>query len=551
MAIQSRITASTTLPGASSALPVTLSDGDVIEARVASILPNGQVRLATSLGTTDVSTSVPLSPGSTVKLLVQTVGAQLTLALIESTGASGGNAAGAAAARAYGSSFTGSQQVLADVLQAALPNQAGPAALFANLKSVVDIAGRSLPAGITAAARDVLTHAIDGQGPVSADAVKQAVIGSGVFRETRLAAGDTAAALPTEDLKSALLVLRSTLSAVAAALPAAVEAGSDPAAAGALSSPSAGGTAVGNVGEAVGAASTRVGLSGAPAGVTGASGSVDQATGLPAVLTEALARLPAAGREAALQAIRAAYDPGDPELARVLAKAGFATPAGNPDQGSEASPGAAAPAPGGSDDPGLPGEQGRRLQPASIPRIDLPPRTEDPSGPTLRTGMSQGEAVRLLLDQTDATLDRVRLSQYGALHQDDPAQATAATRDAPAWIFDVPVLQGREATSAQVRISRDGRNQAGDAAGRRWSVEFALDATATGPIHAEIRLWGRHVGVTLWAERTETVRLLKDQASVLHDALGQAELEVEDVAVLVGSPQPPQAEQGYFVDTRS
>ena len=121
----------------------------------------------------------------------------------------------------------------------------------------------------------------------------------------------------------------------------------------------------------------------------------------------------------------------------------------------------------------------------------------------------------------------------------------------PAWIFDVPVLHGQGASNAQVRITRDGGRNAADASSRRWSVEFALDTSRMGPVHAQIRMYGRHIGVTLWAERPETAKSFRDQVSELHDALGQAEFEVEDVAVLAGSPSAPQAERGYFVDTRS
>jgi hypothetical protein len=189
---------------------------------------------------------------------------------------------------------------------------------------------------------------------------------------------------------------------------------------------------------------------------------------------------------------------------------------------------------------------------ASPPRIDLPPRVEAPSEPSLRFDSPRGDTARLLLDQTVSALDRIRLSQYGALQRDDTPVPGVVHRDhQPAWIFDVPVLHPGGAANAQVRISRDGGRGANDPASRRWSVEFALDTSRIGPVHAQIRLYGRHIGVTLWAERPETAKVFRDQVSELHDALGQAEFEVEDVSVLAGTPATPQAERGYFVDTRS
>ena len=135
MAIGSSIKPVTAVAPAAAALPVSLTEGDILEARVAAILANGQVRLATALGTTDVTTSIPLQLGAAIKLQVQTIGAQLTLALLSQGAVPESRAAPPAAAT--GSALPAAQQALAGAIQTAIDSQASPAALFANLKPLV------------------------------------------------------------------------------------------------------------------------------------------------------------------------------------------------------------------------------------------------------------------------------------------------------------------------------------------------------------------------------------------------------------------------------
>jgi hypothetical protein len=452
---------------------------------------------------------VPLDVGATVKLLVQAVGQQLTLALMEAVSSgTPGTTTGQGSQPAPDGQLTAAQRGLLAAIQTALPTQASPAALLANLKVLVAAPGAPLPPAVSEAARSVLAHAIKADQPVSPDQVKAAVIGSGIFRESRLAAGDASAASASGDLKSALLALRQALATVVAALP------SDKPGPAAASPPAP--------------------EAGAPKGPAGA---------LPQGVLEALNRLPAAARDAAIAALQSASgaEPGDAEA--LLARAG--APAGG--AASEAEPTSAS-IRGASF---IAEQSAPQPVAASIPRVDLPPTAEDPAAASLKPNAGRSEVARTLLDQTDASLDRMRIAQYGALHRDDPAFNAVQPRDAPAWVFDIPVLTPQGASNAQVRISKDGRNGGDDPSGRRWSVEFALDTTATGPVHAQIRLYGRHVGVTLWAERGDTARLLQEQSGTLHDALGQAELQVEDVSVIAGAPGAPAAERGYFVDTRS
>jgi len=189
MALSSRVQPAPPVQPAGPSLPVTLTDGDVIEARVAAVLADGQVRLATALGLTDVTTQVPLEAGAQVKLLVQTVGQQLTLQLLQTLPGSTGEPPAAAA---LPEGALAAQKALAAALQPAIGGQASPAGLVANLQPLLKGAAGALPPAVLQAAADVLGHALDAGAPVDADRLRTLVQGSGVFREARLAAGERA-----------------------------------------------------------------------------------------------------------------------------------------------------------------------------------------------------------------------------------------------------------------------------------------------------------------------------------------------------------------------
>ncbi len=86
-----------------------------------------------------------------------------------------------------------------------------------------------------------------------------------------------------------------------------------------------------------------------------------------------------------------------------------------------------------------------------------------------------------------------------------------------------------------------------------WRVRFSLAVEPMGAVHAQVSLIGERASVTLWAERADGATRLRENASLLTDALRKAELEPGDVLVRDGSPPRPRegAAAGRFLDRAS
>jgi hypothetical protein len=611
-----------------------LQRGAVIDARVTAVGSDGMVRLATALGTADVATDVPLEPGQAVRLVVQNMAAGLTLALL--TDEAGGDAAArqpvalAAPAPAQAPALL---RAVAEVMQRNAPSTTGTSALFANLPGLLKGETTGLPAAAVKPAADILSHALSADAPVTAQAVKAAITGSGVFREARMAQGDTAAPSPAADLKSALIAFRTVLGSVAEALDSlkpALPAQAGAPIAGAPAAPGQGGTAAPLPGQP-GAPSSPAGdtasetavrpvppppvpetirdagvppqqaarpaapggnapetpMPAAPVGgpppaeattetastagppparfpqlraqdAASPQGSEPTAPpeprALPPAIAAAVANLPEPGRSQLVRLLTRSLSGDAPDgtsVRDVLLKAGVVADTELASRGSDGHQDRSVL--GRYAEPGLRAAAGRPGAEASVPRADALPRPEPSSTPTLTGEPGTIETVRVLIRETDQALDRTLLNQYASLPRDAGTPGAPQGQHAQAWVMDVPVLIGREATTAQMRITRDGGGQ-GSAPGnepRRWSVDFALDSIALGPVHAHVKLVGDGVGVTLWAERPDTAEALKQSSAQLRRALDDAALAVDDVDFHLGAPSRPAAPKGFLVDTQS
>ena len=195
---------------------------------------------------------------------------------------------------------------------------------------------------------------------------------------------------------------------------------------------------------------------------------------------------------------------------------------------------------------------------APAPSLPVPDRAAD-----LPPEMPAGVLRATVIERTEAVLDRIVLSQLASLPAEATGQPTAASQPgaqnssqngpAQSWVMDLPLRLPGETAAAQLRVSRDGsRGAEGVDAPKGWTVEFAVDTTATGPVHARLRLGGPMLGVTLWAERPATLAALQDAAPDLRRALDEAAFSVETISVLAGAPRLPRpARPGSLVDARS
>lgn len=166
--------------------------------------------------------------------------------------------------------------------------------------------------------------------------------------------------------------------------------------------------------------------------------------------------------------------------------------------------------------------------------------------PSLSAGDKPLAVVETLLQQTDAALDRIKLSQYASLPPEGPrTEAQAGQR----WLTELPLAFHNGAAMLPLQIEKEPpRRDVDGASGPLWRVRFALDVEPIGPLQGVVTLQGRKVGITLWAEREETSKLLRGASPGLEAALVDARFENGTIDIHTGQPRVAQPTAGQFLD---
>ncbi|CAN7726665.1 flagellar hook-length control protein FliK [Bosea sp. LjRoot9] len=183
------------------------------------------------------------------------------------------------------------------------------------------------------------------------------------------------------------------------------------------------------------------------------------------------------------------------------------------------------------------------------PRRDGPLALQPIVEPSLTAGEKPLTIAQTLLEQTDAALDRVTLSQFASLPLDGvrPDQ-----NHAPRWLTEIPLAFHSGAAVLPLHIEKEPpRRGPNGVEAPLWRIRFALDVEPMGPLQGVVTLQGRSVGVTLWAEREETSRLLRGAAPGLEAALVDAQFENGAIDIHTGQPRVMQPTAGQFLDRMS
>lgn len=166
------------------------------------------------------------------------------------------------------------------------------------------------------------------------------------------------------------------------------------------------------------------------------------------------------------------------------------------------------------------------------------PAAQPSAAPTINHLPSTAHALAELSHQVDAALARIQVGQLSVAAHDAGAS--------PYWLVELPVRAGDTANVLQLRIEREPRRTEQDAP-EAWALTVALDLTGLGPLYARVSYAQGRIGTRLWAESTDTHRLVERYAPVLEQNLKDAGLEVSAIICVQGSPPagtPPPGEPG-------
>ena len=193
--------------------------------------------------------------------------------------------------------------------------------------------------------------------------------------------------------------------------------------------------------------------------------------------------------------------------------------------------------------------------PPAAPQSRLPPPRDGLLTPQPVQERSLSDAARpaaiaqALFEQAEAGLDRIALAQYASLPQDGPR---LDHQPQARWLTEIPLALPNGTAMLPLEIERD-PPQPGSTTPEApvWRVRFALDAEPLGALQGVVTLQGRALGVSFWAEREETSRLLRQATPDLETALLRSRFESADFEVFTGHPRQAKAAAGQFLDRRS
>ncbi|MGE7472170.1 flagellar hook-length control protein FliK [Bosea sp. NPDC003192] len=183
-----------------------------------------------------------------------------------------------------------------------------------------------------------------------------------------------------------------------------------------------------------------------------------------------------------------------------------------------------------------------------------PPRdgllTPQPAAePSLNSAARPATIAQALFGQAEAALDRIALAQYASL----PQEAARLDQQPPArWLTEIPLALPNGTAVLPLEIERD-PPQSGSATpdAPLWRVRFALDVEPLGALQGVVTLQGRAIGVSFWAEREDTSRLLRQATPDLETSLLRSRFDSAEFEVFTGHPQRAKAAAGQFLDRRS
>ena len=161
----------------------------------------------------------------------------------------------------------------------------------------------------------------------------------------------------------------------------------------------------------------------------------------------------------------------------------------------------------------------------------------DTAPPLLQRGLRAQARLPLPLfaDSESVTplLDRLHGDVKAALARVEIVQLEASTL--PAWMIEIPLQGdgGHDVLQLQLEYITDA-----DDGGHGWTLGFALDLPALGPVQGELQLRDLRLSVRLWTEGTSTAQRLERQFTPLRHRLSACGVLLDQLSCQVGLPQP-------------
>jgi hypothetical protein len=168
-----------------------------------------------------------------------------------------------------------------------------------------------------------------------------------------------------------------------------------------------------------------------------------------------------------------------------------------------------------------------------------PPGRGEIAPPLLQRGLQAQARLPLLAlagdEDVAVLLNRLHGDVKAALARIEVAQLDASANPTAAWILEIPLLGEDGHDILQIKLEHSTDTVDG---GHGWTLGFALDLPALGPIQGELQLREPRLSVRLWAERSETAQRLERQFEPLRQRLAACGVLLDQLSCQIGTPQP-------------
>ncbi len=169
-----------------------------------------------------------------------------------------------------------------------------------------------------------------------------------------------------------------------------------------------------------------------------------------------------------------------------------------------------------------------------------PPSRSDTEPPLLQRGLQAQPRLplptMLAEESVDPLLDQLHGDVKAALARVEVAQLDASASQLSAWIIEIPLQGdgGRDVLQVQLEYVNDAAE-----GGHGWTLGFALDLPALGPVQGELQLREPRLSVRLWAEHADTAQRLERQFIPMRQRLAACGVLLDQLTCQVGLPQAP------------
>jgi len=151
-----------------------------------------------------------------------------------------------------------------------------------------------------------------------------------------------------------------------------------------------------------------------------------------------------------------------------------------------------------------------------------------------------GQLLKLLASM----INRLQFNQLNSLYQSQ-SQSTE-TLNTQSWFFELPLLVSEtQVNTFNLRLDKEEANQQKEDTEKQqtiqWKLALSFDFEDLGPIYIQVSLSPPVISSTIWADKEETLTLVKKESTYLRARLKGLDLEVADIFCQKGQPKQQQA----------